>query len=144
VPKQRQFGAICLRQRGKDVAMPERKPPELWAQVRADFLAGRSAGWCARTHGVALSTLRKRARREKWRRADKPGPARPPGVETMAHAAFLRARAALESGDLKTAAEALKLATAASAWARPESLPKTRGNYEREAYDAAERKRRGR
>ncbi len=124
--------------------MPERKPPELWAQVRADFLAGRSASWCARSHGVSLSTLRKRARREKWRRADKPAPAPPPGMEAMAHAAFLRARAALEGGDLKTAAEALKLATTASAWARPESLPKTKGVFEYEAREAAERKRRGR
>ncbi|QDH72400.1 hypothetical protein [Brevundimonas sp. M20] len=47
-------------------------PDEVWEQVRADYLAGWSAPACCRRHGVGLSTLRKRAAEEGWRRTDQP------------------------------------------------------------------------
>ncbi|AQR62841.1 hypothetical protein BZG35_15145 [Brevundimonas sp. LM2] len=47
-------------------------PQAVWAQVREDYLAGRSASECCRLHGVGLSALRGRAAREGWRRADQP------------------------------------------------------------------------
>ena len=120
--------------------MGQRKDPAFWARVRADYRNGATAASCARTHGVSLSTLRHRAKREGWRRADRPAPAAPPGVEAMAHSAFLEAQAALARGDVKAAAEALKLATLASGWAHPDSLPKTRARMESEAWDARHRK----
>ncbi len=47
-------------------------PDGVWARVRADYLAGRSASACARLHGVGVTTLRARAAREGWRRCDHP------------------------------------------------------------------------
>lgn len=47
-------------------------PDEVWERVRQDYLAGWSAPACCRRHGVGLSTLRKRAAEEAWRRADQP------------------------------------------------------------------------
>lgn len=47
-------------------------PDAVWAEVRADYLAGRSGPEVCRRHGVRLSTLRDRAAREGWRRADQP------------------------------------------------------------------------
>ncbi|MDQ8027952.1 MAG: hypothetical protein REJ23_04435 [Brevundimonas sp.] len=47
-------------------------PDDVWEQVREDYLAGWSAPACCRRHGVGLSTLRKRAAAEGWRRADRP------------------------------------------------------------------------
>lgn len=47
-------------------------PDEVWAAVRDDYLAGVSAPECCRRHGVGLSSLRLRAGREGWRRADQP------------------------------------------------------------------------
>jgi len=47
-------------------------PDEVWEQVRDDYLAGWSAPACCRRHGVGLSTLRKRAAEEGWRRTDQP------------------------------------------------------------------------
>lgn len=55
-------------------------PDEVWEQVRADYLAGWSAPACCRRHGVGLSTLRKRAAEEGWRRTDQPW-APPNGLE---------------------------------------------------------------
>lgn len=55
-------------------------PAEVWAQVREDYLAGWSAPACCRRHGVGLSTLRKRAAEEGWRRTDQPW-SRPNGLE---------------------------------------------------------------
>lgn len=55
-------------------------PEEVWEQVRADYLAGWSAPACCRRHGVGLSTLRKRAAEEGWRRTDQPW-SRPNGLE---------------------------------------------------------------
>ncbi len=50
-----------------------RSPPdEVWAAVREDYLAGRSAPDCCRRHGVGLTSLRNRAAREGWRRQDQP------------------------------------------------------------------------
>ena len=47
-------------------------PEEVWDRVREDYLAGWSAPACCRRHGVGLSTLRKRAAEEQWRRTDQP------------------------------------------------------------------------
>lgn len=47
-------------------------PPEVWERVQTDYLAGLSGPACARRHGVGLSTLRDRAARGGWRRADQP------------------------------------------------------------------------
>ncbi|WGM32192.1 hypothetical protein [Brevundimonas sp. NIBR11] len=47
-------------------------PDEVWAAVREDYLAGRSAPECARRHGVSVGALRARAARDGWRRADQP------------------------------------------------------------------------
>lgn len=55
-------------------------PDEVWEQVREDYLAGWSAPACCRRHGVGLSTLRKRAAEEGWRRTDQPW-TRPNGLD---------------------------------------------------------------
>ncbi|HEY0053550.1 MAG TPA: hypothetical protein VGB49_09075 [Caulobacteraceae bacterium] len=47
-------------------------PDEVWAAVRADYAAGLPAPECCRRHGVGLTSLRDRAAREGWRRADQP------------------------------------------------------------------------
>ncbi|QDH73464.1 hypothetical protein [Brevundimonas sp. M20] len=47
-------------------------PDAVWDEVRADYLAGWSAPACCRRYGVGLSTLRKRAAEEGWRRTDQP------------------------------------------------------------------------
>ena len=47
-------------------------PQAVWAQVREDYLAGRSASECCQLHGVGLTALRSRAAREGWRRSDQP------------------------------------------------------------------------
>lgn len=47
-------------------------PPEVWKAVRADYVAGATAEDCSRRHGVPVGTLRHRAAREGWRRADLP------------------------------------------------------------------------
>ncbi len=47
-------------------------PQAVWAQVREDYLGGRSASECCRLHGVGLTALRGRAAREGWRRSDQP------------------------------------------------------------------------
>ena len=56
-------------------------PDEVWERVREDYLAGLSAPACARRHGVGVSTLRERAAREGWRRADQPWPSPAPLYE---------------------------------------------------------------
>lgn len=47
-------------------------PPEVWARVRDDYLAGMSGTDVARRHGVPISALRRRAAGEGWRRIDQP------------------------------------------------------------------------
>lgn len=47
-------------------------PEDLWAAVKADYLAGLSGPDCCRRYGVRLSALRARAARHGWRRADQP------------------------------------------------------------------------
>lgn len=47
-------------------------PDAVWAAVREDYLAGRSAPACARRHGVSVGALRARAARDGWRRSDQP------------------------------------------------------------------------
>ncbi len=56
-------------------------PPEVWDQVREDFLSGASARECCRRHGVGLSTLKRRAAAEGWRHADQPWPEAPHGLD---------------------------------------------------------------
>jgi hypothetical protein len=46
------------------------RSPETWAAIKADYLAGEPAEAVAERYDVSLSTLRTRARRETWRRAD--------------------------------------------------------------------------
>jgi len=54
---------------------PTRSAPDsVWAAVRADYLSGMSAAEACRRHRVGRSTLRDRAAREGWRRADQPWP----------------------------------------------------------------------
>lgn len=53
-------------------ANPRIAPDAVWERARADYLAGLSAPQVCRRHGVGLSTLRDRAAREGWRRADQP------------------------------------------------------------------------
>jgi hypothetical protein len=45
-------------------------PDEVWARVRAEYLAGSSAAEACRRHGVGLTACRDRAAREGWRRMD--------------------------------------------------------------------------
>lgn len=47
-------------------------PPEVWARVRDDYLAGLSATEACRRHGVTVAAMRDRAAREGWRRIDQP------------------------------------------------------------------------
>ena len=47
-------------------------PPEVWAQVRDDYLAGMSAAEACRRQGVSIGAMRDRAAREGWRRKDQP------------------------------------------------------------------------
>lgn len=49
-----------------------RRPAEIWARARADYLAGDTAAQACERHGLSLSTFRWRARTEGWRRADQP------------------------------------------------------------------------
>jgi hypothetical protein len=53
---------------------------DVWDRIREDYLSGWSAPACARRYGVGLSTVRKRAADEKWRRGDQP-PALPKGLD---------------------------------------------------------------
>ena len=47
-------------------------PDAVWDAVREDFLAGLSGPECCQRHGVGLTSLRKRAASEGWRRIDQP------------------------------------------------------------------------
>jgi len=58
-------------------AQPKSAPDAVWEAVRQDYIAGMSAPEASHRHGVGLSTLRARAAREGWRRADQPW--MPPG-----------------------------------------------------------------
>lgn len=54
---------------------PTRSAPDsVWAAVRADYLSGMPAAEVCRRHRVGRSTLRDRAAKEGWRRADQPWP----------------------------------------------------------------------
>lgn len=48
---------------------------DAWAEARADYLTGFTAEEVCRRHDIGLSALRKRARREGWRRHDQADPA---------------------------------------------------------------------
>jgi hypothetical protein len=51
-------------------ASPLRHGPEIWAAVRADYLAGISAPVVAERYGVSERSVRRRAAVEGWRRED--------------------------------------------------------------------------
>lgn len=51
------------------------RSPETWAKAREDYLAGAPAPEVCARYGIALSTLRERASKEGWRRADQAEPA---------------------------------------------------------------------
>lgn len=107
--------------------MPFRPPhsPEVWAQVRAAYCAGMTAGDCARRFGVSASRLAGKAASEGWRRLDV-APARhalPPfeGAEPPAplapedapRAACVRATQAIAAGDPLSALRWVKVAVLA-------------------------------
>jgi len=48
---------------------------DAWAEARADYLTGFTAEEVCRRHDIGLSALRKRARRDGWRRHDQADPA---------------------------------------------------------------------
>jgi len=57
------------------------KPPEVWTQVRQDYLSGLDAKTTAARHGVTEAALRARATKEGWSRhprTDTPPPAPQP------------------------------------------------------------------
>lgn len=57
------------------------KPPEVWTQVRQDYLSGLDAKTTAARHGVTEAALRARATKEGWSRhprTETPPPAPPP------------------------------------------------------------------
>ncbi|GAA0645964.1 hypothetical protein [Brevundimonas lenta] len=45
-------------------------PPEVWAAAKADYLAGLSGAEVCAKHGLGLSSLRRHAASEGWRRLD--------------------------------------------------------------------------
>ena len=47
---------------------------ETWAEAREDYLTGFTAEEVCRRHEIGLSALRRRARREGWRRTDQDDP----------------------------------------------------------------------
>jgi len=57
-------------------ANPRSAPDAVWALVRRDYRSGLPAPEVCRRHGVGLTSMRNRAAREGWRRAD--GPWTPP------------------------------------------------------------------
>lgn len=48
------------------------RSPETWERAKADYLDGATAEEACRRHDLGLSALRRRARKEGWRRADQP------------------------------------------------------------------------
>lgn len=58
-----------------------------WTLARDEYLAGARAEAVCRRYGLALSTFRRRARQEGWRRADQPPPDLPPPPEPPAQQA---------------------------------------------------------
>lgn len=53
-------------------ANPRIAPDEVWEKVREDYLSGMPGSEVCRRHGVGLTALRGRAKREGWRREDQP------------------------------------------------------------------------
>ncbi len=93
--------------------MPRRRPESAdWGAIRAAYAAGEPVAALARRHGLAPSTIYRRARRESWRRAagDGAAPGRagaPPGkVSPAGELAKLRALAARLREQLEAMIEA--------------------------------------
>jgi len=51
-------------------ANPRRAPDDVWDRVRDDYLSGLPAAVVCQRHGVGMTAMRNRARRDGWRRAD--------------------------------------------------------------------------
>jgi len=94
----------------------QRLSPVAWEALQERYLAGESAVGLAQLFGVALSTVRTRARQEGWRREDGPDPeiATPPTLDelardgrpnfgVMADTAMRRAAHAVRQGQLHEA-----------------------------------------
>lgn len=60
------------------LASEPRTRTEVWAAVRADFLAGDSAAVVAERHGLSERSIHRRAAAEGWRRMDAPSLGSPP------------------------------------------------------------------
>lgn len=100
-------------------------PPEVWAQVRAAYCAGMTAGDCARRFGVSASRLAGKAASEGWRRLDQPAAPRTPLPEVAPaeriapqdapRAACVRATQAIAAGDPLSALRWVKVAALARA-----------------------------
>lgn len=69
--------------------------PSDWTLIRAAYDAGESAPVLAARHGVSLSSIRQKARRQGWRRKDASGPT---AIDDDAEP--LEARPALELADI--------------------------------------------
>lgn len=103
-------------------------PPELWARIRQAYLGGVSAGQLSEAYGVPEGTIRDKARRNGWTRAqaaraagavldgqaraalDAARPAAPPDLEQMKWSALGQAAAALSMQDVALAERLVRLA----------------------------------
>jgi hypothetical protein len=112
---------------------------DAWAEARADYLTGFTAEEVCRRHDIGLSALRKRARRDGWRRHDQADPAvaaddlevfedlEPPDLVEMA---WRRLAAAIARG----------MATDAARWQRIHADLHARAQAEAEALQADARR----
>lgn len=60
------------------LASEPRPRTEVWAAIRADYLAGDSAAVVAERHGLSERSIHRRAAAEGWRRRDAPSLGQPP------------------------------------------------------------------
>ena len=115
---------------------------EAWTEARADYLTGFSAEEVCRRHDIGLSALRKRARREGWRRSDQADPALAdddldvfddlePGE--LVEMAWRRSAAAIARGSAADAARWLRIHAVLHARAQAEAEA-LRADASREAY----------
>lgn len=93
----------------------------IWAVAQYDYLQGDTAEQVCDRYGLAISTFRDRAKREKWRRVDQPEPPLPPVEEdapaddepvdcqALSDDALTRVRRALRKGRAAEAASWMRL-----------------------------------